>query len=675
MCEWKGYNLIIHIKEYVKEINVSEELYMNSVVSFFSAFNPRYIMPFFTALSVILTSIFSMFIPAEPQGHIFTPPAEQDATAEVFEITDEYVIVVSATASEAEKTAAKLLQDTFKEINGTQVGIITDSTQITEKEISIGKNNREYDDTVDYAALGDEGVCIKTAGDDIAITGGEKRGTLYAAYTFLEEYFGYRRFTTDLTVIPEAEKLLVPVAIDYTYVPPFMFRQTDWYGTTDKEYKVANRLNDGTMAESLGGGVEYAGPFCHTFSSLVPTSLIETEPELFALGVQNGERTTDQLCLTNPKTLEIAKATVREWLADNPDAAFVSVTQNDNSNYCVCEECARIDAEEGSHAGTMIRFVNAIADDIRDDYPAVLVDTFAYLDGYTRQAPQITVPRDNVVIRLCSIECKFSAPMDSGYSEDNERFIQDLKDWSAISDHLFVWDYTTDYSGFLLPFGNFGAIQRNLQIFAEHDVIGVFEEGVSGRNADGEFAALRCYMLSRLMWDPYQDVDKLMYDFCEAYYGAGYQNIIDFINGIDENNGFGFNIIQYWLIFPEHVNMEYGLGCFDKYYSTTILDIDNKQIKEFDALWEAAIEQAETDWQKENVKRSQICWRYWKANLKKGEFSSLNECKRREENEKLYNDMVHFGITTLMISNVRHTGRLTEPPDFVAVPSEWVQSR
>lgn len=657
------------------QINVSEEKLMGSFMSFFNSINPRYIMPFFTALSVILTSIFSVFIPAEPQGHIFTPPVEADTTAQTFEITDEYVIVVSDTASEAEITAANLLKDTFEEINGTQLDIITDSADKTEKEIAVGKTDREYDDSVDYAALGDEGVYIKTVGDDLVITGGEKRGTLYCAYTFLEEYFGYRRFTPDLTVIPEAEKLLVPEEIDYSYVPPFMFRQTDWYPGSNSEYKVANRLNNGTMADAVGGGVEYAGPFCHTFSSLVPTSLIETEPELFALGVQNGERTTDQLCLTNPKTLEIAKATVREWLAANPDAAFVSVTQNDNSNYCVCENCAKIDTEEGSHAGTMIRFVNAIADDIREDYPDVLVDTFAYTDGYTRQAPKITVPRDNVVIRLCSIECKFSAPMDSGYSQDNEKFIQDLKDWSAISDHLFVWDYTTDYNSLLSPFGNFGAIQRNLQIFAENDVIGVFEEGASGTAANGEFAELRSYMLARLMWNPYQDVDKLMYDFCQAYYGAGYQHIIDFINGIDENNGFGFNIIQYWLVFPEHVTMEYGMGCFDKYYSMSVLNIDNKTLKEYDELWENAISEAETEWQKENVKRSQICWRYWKANFKRGEFSALNESKRIAENEKFYNDLLHFNISSLMIANARHTGRLTDTPDFKAVPAEWVKMK
>ena len=107
-----------------------------------------------------------------------------------------------------------------------------------------------------------------------------------------------------------------------------MYRQTDWYPGSNSEYKVSNRLNNGTMAEAVGGGVEYAGPFCHTFSSLVPTSLIETEPELFALGVQNGERTTDQLCLTNPKTLEIAKATVRK---DGRTTSVINVDITDDT--------------------------------------------------------------------------------------------------------------------------------------------------------------------------------------------------------------------------------------------------------------------------------------------------------------------------------------------------------
>ena len=68
-------------------MNVTEEKFMDSVVSFFNSINPRYIMPFFTALSIFLTSLFSLFVPAEPQGHIFTPPEDTQIATEVFEIT------------------------------------------------------------------------------------------------------------------------------------------------------------------------------------------------------------------------------------------------------------------------------------------------------------------------------------------------------------------------------------------------------------------------------------------------------------------------------------------------------------------------------------------------------------------------------------------------------------
>ena len=61
--------------------------------------------------------------------------------------------------------------------------------------------------------------------------------------------------------------------------------------------------------------------------------------------------------------------------------------------------------------------------------------------------------------------------------------------------------------------------------------------------------------------------------------------------------------------------------------------------------------------------------------MKRGEFSPLNELRRMEENEKLYNDMVHFGISTLMIGNPRHTGKLTSDPDFYSVPAEWLETK
>ena len=46
----------------------------------------------------------------------------------------------------------------------------------------------------------------------------------------------------------------------------------------------------------------------------------------------------------------------------------------------------------------------------------------------------------------------------------------------------------------------------------------MFEQG--NREVGGEFAELRTYLISKLLWNPYDNVDTLMNDFLNGYYGA-----------------------------------------------------------------------------------------------------------------------------------------------------------
>jgi hypothetical protein len=79
--------------------------------------------------------------------------------------------------------------------------------------------------------------------------------------------------------------------------------------------------------------------------------------------------------------------------------------------------------------------VNAIADAIKDDHPHVLVETFAYI--LTLEAPKVTKPRDNVVIRICIASCNFAAP----YSDPvNTLLYANMKAWGKISKNIAVWD-------------------------------------------------------------------------------------------------------------------------------------------------------------------------------------------------------------------------------------------
>ncbi len=632
----------------------------------------KHMVPFILSVSIFFSSFLAPF-GADPLVHEFTKPEEEIYSGETLEITQDYKIIIGASASASEKTAAQKLQKYLSEISGITLAIATDNSAETEHEIIVGKTSREGSGyTVDRSTLGDDGIVIKTVGEKIVLSGAEQRGAIYAVYNFLEEYFDCHWFTYDLTVIPEAEKLIIPAEIDYTYVPAITYRATDWISPQkSKEYKAANGLNDcifGFLSDDYGSGIQYASAFGHTMQSLVDRSYFNEEPTLFALGKISGERTTDQLCLTNPRTLEIAIETVRKWLDSNPRAEIVSVTQNDNQNYCVCDNCKKVDKEEGSHSGTVIRFVNAIADDIKDDYPNVMVDTFAY--QYTRSAPKITVPRDNVIVRLCSIECSFSTPLNSGECSANTEFAEDLKEWSKICKNLYMFDYTTNYSHFLSPFGNFDVLQENIKFFRDNNVTGVYEEGnYIASKSDGEFAELRCYMIAKLLWNPDCDIDELMYDFCEAYYGDAAQEIIDFINFIDENNGgYYIQMTNWWVTpFPNSIKLVKGTTIYTHAALPATLRTSGDDIEQIDALWQRAVEAAQTDWQRENVERSMLCWRYWKACNKYGEFSDENEEKRIEENKKLYDDFLRFGIIYIAESR----GVLASDPDFTKTPDMW----
>ena len=353
--------------------------------------------------------------------------------------------------------------------------------------------------------------------DGTTITAGNGRGLLYGVYRFLENQAGIRYFTPQLEVVPEG-KMMITTGYE-AYQPAFEFRENNWFSAkTDAAWSVKNGINcnSGSIPAEMGDDWSYGGYFVHTLSSLTGTD------------------SSAQPCLTDPAILEKTIAKVREVLAARPDARLLSVSQNDNQNYCTCDRCAAVDAEEGSPAGTLLRFVNAVAADIAEDYPHVVIDTLAY--QYTRKPPLKTRPLPNVCIRLCSIECCWMHPMSDPTCEVNAAFVQDLLAWNEICDRIYIWDYTANFSYYIPTYPNFNVLRDNMRFFADHGVKGMFPQG-NFSSASGEFGELRQYLLAKLMMDPYMTAAtyyRHMDEFLKAYYGEGWMYIrayIDYVCG------------------------------------------------------------------------------------------------------------------------------------------------
>ena len=234
----------------------------------------------------------------------------------------------------------------------------------------------------------------------------------------------------------------------------------------------------------------------------------------------DSKRIPTQLCLTNPEVLEITVQNLRRKIAQNPAATYWSVSQNDNKNFCTCSNCKAIDDREGSPSGSIINFVNQVA----EQFPDKMISTLAY--EYGRRAPKTLKPRENVNIMLCSIEAYRDKPI--AQDPTSADFVKDVEDWGKIAKDIIVWDYVIQFNNLISPFPNLHVLQPNLQFFAEHGVNAMFEQG--NREVGGEFAALRAYMISKLLWNPNENADSVMNDFLKGYYGKAAPYIRQYID-------------------------------------------------------------------------------------------------------------------------------------------------
>jgi len=438
--------------------------------------------------------------------------------------TAKVVIVVADDAEESERYAATELAGFLRQITGATFEIQAPPAA-GQSRLLVGPGAAKSA-TADFSTngLGSDGIVIRTVGDDLILAGGRPRGTLYAVYTFLEENIGCRWWSSKASTIPIKPTLRIE-RLNVRYVPPLEYRETFWFDSFDGDWAVRNKSNGNSerLDAKRGGKHTYEG-FVHTFFPLIPPEkYFEDHPEWFSEidGKRIHERA--QLCLTNEEMRAELIKNLKVRLRNNPAATIASVSQNDWHGNCQCSKCAAIEKEEGSPAGLMLRFVNAVAEDIEDEFPNVAISTLAY--QYTRKPPKITKPRPNVIVRLCSIECSFSKPLSD---ERNKEFRDDIVGWSKICNRLYIWDYTTNFRHYILPHPNLRVLGPNVKFFVDHSVKGLFEQGAY-TSSGAEMAELRAWVLAKLLWNPTLDGQELIDEFIAGYYGPAGPHIKDYL--------------------------------------------------------------------------------------------------------------------------------------------------
>ena len=428
----------------------------------------------------------------------------------------EYSIVLCDDASISEQTAAKELQGYLQQISGALLPLVSND-ELAEggKHIFVGFNE-EYaaECGVEHPSDSDEGYTYRTIRDNIWIYGGKNRGTMYGVYSFLENEFGVRWYTVDYTKIPTTKTWRVR-ELCHSEQPFVQYRFNQYFGLDYDAWPAHNKCNSSYWVEvnEWGGLASYWEG--HTFRIFIsPEEYFEEHPEYFSMR-EGGERRPDaQLCLSNPEVLQICIDKMKHTIETNPLFDIYSMSQNDNPFPCLCDNCRAIEAQYGGHSGLILWFVNQVADAIKPLYPDKYIGTFAYM--YTRKPPVGSVPRDNVVVRLCSLECCRAHPIEE--CEHNSSFMTDIESWSKIAPNIYIWDYVVNFNQYVAPFPNFNVLAENIKTFAKYNVIGIRQQA-NYQSIGGEFSDMKAWVLSKLLWNPHQDTQELVSQFINDYYG------------------------------------------------------------------------------------------------------------------------------------------------------------
>lgn len=541
----------------------------------------------------------------------------------------EYRIIIPDGDNDAQRIAEEL-QKYLEKISSVQFPIFSDKEEPTETEILLGNTNRPDDNSIDRDSLGEEGFVIRQSNKRICIAGGGSRGTLYGVYEFLETYLGCRFLSEKHSLIPTKTEITLDPIQENRQSPGFEWRRHS-HTWVDPVLSRSNSSWGGSPDPFIGGEYTYAANnVCHTFGPLMNWS--------------KGQSFRTQPCLTDEEVYQTMLKNAQTWMKDNPEAEIISISQNDgaegDTGECTCIGCRASNKQYGA-SGTLLNFVNRIAEELKKDYPNLMVETLAYI--HTEEAPKGgVVPADNVIIRFCTMGgCMMHALVDEDRSETgvypgntNDHY-KNLLNWSKITKNLYIWEYDINFGSIFTCIPNFERLYKNIKFYHDIGVKGVF---IQGMGETGEFDHLRAYLSSKLLWNPsmsYEEYTTLMIEFMRDYYGEGAEDIkaaIDYLANLFDGL---------------HPGMYHDMIRFYPFKKLEDERVDRSHFNTLIAYFESAIQKAPTDAHRARVERSMIPVLYYQSLLvgmdyanKKTDISEMIQV-----NERIYEIMKRENLT------------------------------
>jgi hypothetical protein len=375
------------------------------------------------------------------------------------------VIVVPDDASPGILETAQDLSEIIGRMSGARLPVVSEANGKPALKLAVQDQDRSLPPLA-YHVLREDSV--------LYISGGSDQGVINGVYAFLEQELGCRWYTPDSLgeYIPRRTTIRVG---DLRMQDAPDFDRFSGFGRHANEE--ASRL---WMRRNRLAG--FRPQFhSHNWHNIIPADSIENHPEWFAL-LGTG-RSTDELCTTHPEVLEIFIKQARRYLDENPDAQSFSLSPNDNTAFCRCDNCLALDAKlgvapfvpGGSMTDRLVYFFNKVATEVVKTHPDKRLSFYAYLT-YTKP-PEVVKPHPMLQPFLVHTPWEYCMhhPIDDADCERNRPFAKNLLGWSELCSELGMYDYYAHWSlgG---PMGMLRRIQRDLSWFRSHNGVEFYSE-------------------------------------------------------------------------------------------------------------------------------------------------------------------------------------------------------
>ena len=435
-------------------------------------------------------------------------------------------VVYSEGASESLIAAADFMAATIDRMSGSS-GVRTAVKKGGESGFSIYVGMAANSAAIDLSDVNDDGYRLEIKPEGIYIVGKTDDAARNGIYDFLETHLECMYVSPENTYVPIFPTVKLALE-EKTVNPTITWRKVYQYESVQNGWYERLKMN-GTIVKEGENSIELYnewGTWCHSsFEFVPPEEYFDEHPEYYAkfLGKRRyqfnvlGRTFPTHLCYTNEEVYQIAEAELVKRIEANPEVKFWDFSIMDTYfATCRCKECKKFNKEAGSEMGTLLAFLNRLADSIKDDYPDVYLSTLAY--QRVKNPPKNMKCAPNLCINVCAFPGTQSYPYSTeGGIKASREFAERVVEWGKICDNILVWDYVVNFTHLKLPFPNFEFQKENLEFYLENNIRFVFHQG--SREPMDENAEMRTYLLSRQLWDKDVDLLALAKKYVAVVYG------------------------------------------------------------------------------------------------------------------------------------------------------------